>query len=55
MTKICNVALGMIRDNPETARKLATYLENSRLNCGLEVHDPDGSSLRVSEQQQTFQ
>lgn len=35
----CNVALGMIRDNPNTARKLAAYLEafNSRLNCGSEV------------------
>src|SRR3990167_7429107 len=34
----CNVALGMIRDNPSTARKLATYLEkNSQLNRGLDV------------------
>lgn len=40
----CNVALGMIRDNPETARKLATYLEafgrkcqDSQENSGLEV------------------
>ena len=26
----CNLALGMLKDNPERLRKLATYLENDR-------------------------
>ena len=50
----CNVALGMIRDNPETARKLAKYLEShfSPLNCGLEVlvdvqHSPSGAEQLI--------
>lgn len=43
----CNVALGMIRDNPDTARKLADYLEaNSPMNSGLEV-PPDNTSLSI--------
>ena len=34
----CNVALGMIRDTPEIARKLAAYLEHhSALNLALEA------------------
>lgn len=44
----CNVALGMIRDNPNTARNMISYLENgghsaqySQLELGLEVHDTD--------------
>jgi len=33
----CNVAAGMLRDNPVKARNLADYLENSLMNCGSEV------------------
>lgn len=48
----CNVALGMIRDDPKKARKLALYLEKfiSRLNCGSEVQtDVEGLSSKVFE------
>lgn len=49
----CNVALGMIRDNPETARKLAEYLEGfgdkvSPTNSGSEVHQSGNSPVSMS-------
>lgn len=45
----CNVAAGMLRDDPDRARKLAEYLENNApLNSGLEVRSSDGSSLGAS-------
>ena len=51
----CNVALGMIRDNPETARKLAAYLEAnySPMNCGLEVQTDVNSFPSGAEQLST--
>ena len=45
----CNVAIGMIRDNPDRARKLAKYLESSLLNYGSEVQLNDSSSSRAED------
>lgn len=43
---VCNVAIGMVRERPDIARNIATYLEkHSPTNSGLEVQSHDDSSL----------